>query len=85
MFQLFLRQTSNNNVILSKLTSNQRDKFVVCTKSESQCFPVGEEGAVNREKEQPEKGEIRQFKKLRKKEKEKKATLLRRENRSPSL
>ena len=54
-----------------KETSDQRDELVICTESESQGFPVGEEGAVNCEKEQPEKGEIRQFKKLRKKEKEK--------------
>ena len=41
-----------------KETSDQRDELVICTESESQGFPVGEEGAVNREEKQPEKMKI---------------------------
>ena len=44
-----------------KETSDQRDELVICTESESQGFPVGEEGAVNREEKQPVKMEIMKF------------------------
>ena len=48
---------------LKEKTSNQGDEFVICTESESQGFPVGEEGAVNGEEKQPGKMEIWKYEK----------------------
>ena len=62
-WKLFSREFTNSDVsTFEKETSDQRNELVVCTESESQGFPVGEEGTVNCEEEQPEKIEFWKFK-----------------------
>ena len=55
------KEEKPSSFTLLKETSDQRDELVICTESESQGFPVGEEGAVNREEKQPVKMEIMKF------------------------
>ena len=57
---------------LKEKTSNQGDEFVICTESESQGFPVGEEGAVNGEEKQPGKMSIWENEKEKRKKQTKK-------------